>query len=116
VIDRASVDVMAKEIHRILCDGSALEEKRARIPDVLKAHGCAGDWPSVQALILSKPEPRTLEEVFSTLGYIFCLPLSYEERRHVVGANGLFFGVDVEGRRKVGGTVRQRARKRAKHS
>src|SRR5262245_8232626 len=112
MIDRASVEVMAKEIHSILAGGEDATDKHERIVEVLKAHGTAGDWPSVKDLLVSKGS-RTLEEVEATLKYIFCLPLSYDERRHVVGANGLFFGQDIEGRRKIGGTAK-RPRKRVK--
>jgi hypothetical protein len=110
MIDRASVEVMAKEMHSILAGGEDATDKHERIVEVLKAHGTAGDWPSVRDLLVSKGS-RTLEEVEATLKYIFCLPLSYDERRHVVGANGLFFGQDSE--RKIGGTAK-RTRKRAK--
>jgi len=116
MIDRASVEVMAKEIHSILAGGEDATDKHERIVEVLKAHGTAGDWPSVKDLLTPKPHDvgkgaRTLEEVEATLKYIFCLPLSYDERRHVVGANGLFFGQDSG--RKIGGTAK-RTRKRAK--
>jgi len=110
MIDRAAVEVMAKEIHSILAGGEDAADKHERIVEVLKAYRTAGDWPSVRDLLVSKGS-RTLEEVEATLKYIFCLPLNYGERRHVVGANGLFFGQDSE--RKIGGTAK-RPRKRAK--
>jgi hypothetical protein len=103
-MNRDDVTGMSQEIHAILTEEGQAEGRSSRVREVLRQYGAGGDWPSVEQLLVRAKTCPSPAEVFATLSYIFCLPLSAEERAHVVGANALFFGVDTKG--KVGGTAK----------
>jgi hypothetical protein len=109
-MNREDIATLASEIHGIL-SGPA-ESRGVRTYEAMQAHGCAGDYKSIESLLVApvKPVNPTVEEVEATLCYVFCLPLSVKERAQVVGANQLFWGTDVDGRRNVGGTTKPRKR------
>jgi hypothetical protein len=111
-MDQPDVAQIAAVIHDILTNSDP-DDRRARVREYLESIGAAGDWTSIQDLIVNAKTAPTVEQIRCTLKYIFCQPLTPSERANVIGANGLHMGLDSPGRRKVGGTTKP-SRKRAK--
>ena len=109
-MDQLDVDRLAATISDILANADP-EDRSARVHEYLESGGAAGDWPSIRDLIVNAKTPPTAEQIHATLKYVFCQPLTPAERANVIGANGLFMGLDTPGRRKVGGTTKPRRRK-----